>query len=38
MSIKQGHYAVSNFHIEVDGASGGYLSSFQAPSYEIEDV
>jgi len=38
MSIKQGHYAVSNFHIEVDGASGGYLSSFQAPSYEVEDV
>ena len=38
MSIKQGHYAVSNFHIEVDGKSGGYLSSFQAPSYEIEDV
>ena len=38
MSIKAGHYAVSNFHIEVDGASGGYLSSFQAPSYEIEDV
>lgn len=24
-SIKQGHYAVSNFHIEVDGLSGGYL-------------
>jgi len=26
-SIKQGHYAVSNFHIEVDGQSGGYLDS-----------
>lgn len=38
MSIKQGHYAVSNFYIEVDGKSGGYLSSFQAPSYEVEDV
>jgi hypothetical protein len=38
MSIKQGHYAVSNFHIEVDGQSGGYLSSFQAPDYEVEDV
>lgn len=38
MSIKQGHYAVSNFNIEVDGVSGGYLSSFQAPSYEVEDV
>jgi hypothetical protein len=38
MSIKTGHYAVSNFHIEIDGQSGGYLSSFQAPSYEIEDV
>lgn len=36
-SIKQGHYAVSNFHSEVDGASGGYLSSFQAPAYECED-
>lgn len=38
MSIKAGHYAVSNFHIEVDGASGGYLSSFQAPSYEVDDI
>jgi len=38
MSIKTGHYAVSNFNIEIDGASGGYLSSFQPPSYEIEDV
>jgi hypothetical protein len=38
MSIKQGHYAVSNFHIEIDGQSGGYLSSFQAPSYEVEDI
>ncbi len=37
-SIRAGHYAVSNFHIEVDGASGGYLSSFQPPSYEVEDV
>ena len=37
-SIKAGHYAVSNFHIEVDGKSAGYLSSFQAPSYEVEDV
>jgi hypothetical protein len=38
MSIKAGQYAVSNFHIEVDGQSGGYLSSFQAPSYEVEDI
>lgn len=38
MSIAAGQYAVSNFHIEVDGQSGGYLSSFQAPSYEVEDV
>ena len=37
-SIKAGHYAVSNFHIEVDGASGGYFRPFQAPSYEVEDV
>ncbi|MFL5328299.1 MAG: hypothetical protein ACJ8C4_05250 [Gemmataceae bacterium] len=26
-SIKQGHYAVSNFHVEIDGMSGGYLYS-----------
>jgi len=38
MSINAGQYAVSNFHIEVDGASGGYLSSFQPPSYEVEDI
>jgi hypothetical protein len=38
MSIKQGHYAVSNFHSEIDGKSSGYLSSFQAPDYEVEDV
>lgn len=38
MSINAGQYAVSNFHIEVDGQSGGYLSSFQAPSYEVEDI
>ena len=37
-SIKHSHYATSNFHIEVDGMSGGYLSSFQAPSYEVEEV
>jgi len=38
MSIKAGHYSVSNFHIEVDGVSGGYLASFQPPSYEVEDA
>jgi hypothetical protein len=38
MSIKAGHYAVSNFHCEIDGQSAGYLSSFQAPSYEVEEI
>lgn len=38
MSIKNGQYAVSNFHWEIDGKSAGYLSSFQAPSYEVEDI
>jgi hypothetical protein len=38
MSIKAGHYAVSNFHIELDGKSGGYLSSFDAPTYEVEEI
>lgn len=35
-SIKQGHYAVSNFHIEVDGHSGGYLFNVDGgyPGYE----
>ena len=38
MSIKAGHYTVSNFHTEIDGQAAGYLSSFQAPSYEVEDI
>jgi len=38
MSIKLGQYAVSNFHTEIDGNAAGYLSSFQAPSYEVEDI
>jgi hypothetical protein len=38
MSIKGGHYAISNFHTEIDGEAAGYLSSFQPPSYEVEEV
>jgi len=38
MSIKLGHYAVSNFHSEIDGQAAGYLSSFQAPDYEVDDI
>lgn len=38
MSIKAGQHAVSNFSVEIDGQSAGYLSSFQAPSYEVEEV
>lgn len=30
--------AVSKFTVDVDGASAGYLSSFQAPTYEMEEV
>lgn len=40
-SVKSGHYAVSNFHIEVDGASGGYLNSVVGggPGYEtVEEI
>jgi hypothetical protein len=38
MSIKGGHYAVANFHTEIDGEAAGYLSSFAPPSYEVEEV
>jgi len=38
MSIKNGQYAVSNFHWEIDGKSAGYLSSFEPPSYEVDDI
>ncbi len=36
MSIKLGHYSVSNFMVEFDGVAAGYLTSFQPPSAEVE--
>jgi len=37
MALKLGH-AVSNFALELGGKTAGYLSSFQAPSYEADVV
>lgn len=38
MSIKTGQYAVSNFLVEIDGKTAGYLSTFQPPSFEREEM
>jgi hypothetical protein len=38
MSINGGHYAVSNFHTEIDGEAAGYLTSFTPPKYEVEEI
>jgi hypothetical protein len=37
MALKLG-YNVSNFALELGGKTAGYLSSFQAPSYEVEEI
>lgn len=37
MALKLG-YNVSNFVLELGGKTAGYLSSFQAPSYEVEEI
>ena len=37
-SISGVHYAISNFSVEIDGESAGYLSSFTPPSYEVEEI
>jgi hypothetical protein len=38
MLINTGQISGSRFHLEVDGESAGYLSSFQPPTYEAEDA
>lgn len=37
MALKAG-YNVSNFALELGGKTAGYLSSFQPPSYEVEEI
>ncbi len=38
MGINSGQIAGSNFNLEIDGFSAGYLSSFQVPTYEAEEA
>jgi hypothetical protein len=37
MALSAG-YNVTNFVLDIDGERGGYLSSFTAPTYEIEEI
>ena len=37
MALNAG-YNVTNFMFECNGKSAGYLSSFTAPTYEVEEI
>ena len=37
MALKAG-YNITNFAVDINGAFGGYLSSFTAPTYEVEEI
>ena len=37
MALNAG-YNVTNFVLDIDGEMGGYLSSFTAPTYEVEEI
>lgn len=37
MALNAG-YNVTNFYLDIDGEAGGYLSSFTAPTVEVEEI